>query len=95
MHGQRNIRKRKRVFTKCARPFYVPGVQFPNIRRRGTDLYPWPVLVRYVVGEVTLGQVSHPVLLFPPVSIIAPMFHAHSLVNHHRCMTLAVHSVVK
>jgi hypothetical protein len=38
---------------------------------------PRPVPVRLVVDKVALGQVSLPVLRFPPVSILPPPLHIH------------------
>jgi hypothetical protein len=38
-----------------------------------------PVHEAFVLDEVTVGQVSLPVLQVPPVSVIPPVLHIHSL----------------
>ena len=49
------------------------------LRRPG--LNPKPFHVRVVVDKVALGQAFVRVLQFPPVRIIPPMLHTHSLIT--------------
>jgi hypothetical protein len=55
----------------------------------------WTVHVRYVVDEVTMGQVFSKHLAFPPVSIFPQIFRIHPFVCHRRDMIAANDVVLK
>ena len=53
------------------------------------------VRVGFMVDKVAQWQVSVPVLLCPPVIIIASMLHTHLFIRHRHYIVLAFDTVVK
>jgi hypothetical protein len=61
----------------------VPVSLTVGLRAKRIGFDPRPVNVGFVVDKVALGQVSIPVILLSPVTIIPPIFRTHiSFVNH-------------
>ena len=56
---------------------------------------PRSVVVRFIVEEVTLGQVSNPILQCSAVSIIPPTLHTQQLTYHRYYIILATDNIVK
>ena len=62
-------------------PLNIVRMDYRRLSPRGPEFDPRSVHMRYVMDKVALGQISVPVLLFSPVSIVPLVLHPHILLN--------------